>query len=63
MRASEIVLPEGVELSAHDRDATVASIATSSAMQSEVADEAAAAAAAEAEAEEATPGEPEAEAE
>ena len=48
MRASDIVLPKGVELSAHDRDATVASIATSSAMQSEVADEAAEAAAAEA---------------
>jgi large subunit ribosomal protein L25 len=54
MRASDIVLPKGVELSAHDRDATVASIATSSAMQSEVADEAAEAAAAEA-AGEATP--------
>jgi large subunit ribosomal protein L25 len=57
MRAADIVLPKGVELSLHDRDATVASIATSSAMQSEEADEAADAAAAAAEAE------PEAEAE
>ena len=45
IRASEIALPQGVELSAHDHDATVASIATSSAMQSEEADEAAEAAA------------------
>jgi len=57
MRAADIVLPEGVELSSHDRDATVASIATSSAMQSEEADEAAATATV------ATEGEPEAEAE
>jgi len=64
MRASAITLPEGVELSAHHRDATVASIATSSAMQSEVADEAAAAAAAATEAVEGdTEAEPEAEAE
>ncbi len=49
VRASEIELPKGVELTAHDRDATVASIATSSAMQSEEADEAEAAAATEAE--------------
>jgi large subunit ribosomal protein L25 len=34
IRAADITLPKGVELGAHDRDATVASIATSSAMQS-----------------------------
>jgi large subunit ribosomal protein L25 len=38
VRASSITLPEGVELAGHDHDATVASIATSSAMQSEEAD-------------------------
>lgn len=34
IRASDVKLPDGVELSLHDRDATVASIATSSAMVS-----------------------------
>jgi large subunit ribosomal protein L25 len=34
IRAADIELPKGVELSLHDREATVASIATSSAMQS-----------------------------
>jgi large subunit ribosomal protein L25 len=38
IRASAIVLPAGVELAGHDHDVTVASIATSSAMQSEEAD-------------------------
>ncbi|HXQ16388.1 MAG TPA: 50S ribosomal protein L25/general stress protein Ctc [Caulobacteraceae bacterium] len=38
VRAADIVLPEGAELELHVRDATVASIATSSAMQSEEAD-------------------------
>jgi large subunit ribosomal protein L25 len=56
MRSASIALPEGVELSAHHRDATVASIATSSALQSEEADEATAAATTE-------EAEPEAEAE
>jgi large subunit ribosomal protein L25 len=51
MRAADIVLPKGVELTSHDREATVASIATSSAMQSEEADEAAAAEAGETESE------------
>jgi large subunit ribosomal protein L25 len=50
IRASSITLPAGVELAGHDHDATVASIATSSAMQSE-------------EAETTVEGEPEAEAE
>jgi large subunit ribosomal protein L25 len=50
MRAADIVLPKGVELTSHDRDATVASIATSSAMQSEEAEAAAAEGEAEAEA-------------
>ncbi len=55
VRASEIDLPKGVEVTAHHRDATVASIATSSAMQAED-EEAAAVAAAEGEAApEATP--------
>jgi large subunit ribosomal protein L25 len=40
IRASSIVLPPDVELAGHDHDATVASIATSSAMQSEEAEEA-----------------------
>jgi len=35
IRAVDVALPTGVELTAHVRDATVASIATSSAMQSE----------------------------
>jgi len=35
IRAVDVLLPAGVELAAHVRDATVASIATSSAMQSE----------------------------
>ena len=34
IRAADLTLPAGAKLSAHDRDATVASIATSSAMQS-----------------------------
>ena len=41
IRAADIALPAGAELAAHDREATVASIATSSAMQSEEADDAA----------------------
>jgi large subunit ribosomal protein L25 len=40
IRAADIPLPPRVQLSAHDRDATVASIATSSALQSEEAAEA-----------------------
>ena len=56
VRAAELTLPEGVELSAHHRDATVASIATSSVMAEE---EEGAEEAGEAEAEEA--GEAEAE--
>lgn len=48
VRAGEIELPKGVEVTPHHRDATVASIATSSAMQAD--DEEAAAAAAEGEA-------------
>lgn len=40
IRAASLALPEGVQISAHDRDATVASIATSSALQSEEAGEA-----------------------
>ncbi len=32
IRAADIALPKGVELTAHHRDATVASVATSSAM-------------------------------
>jgi large subunit ribosomal protein L25 len=39
IRASSLELPEGVELSLHDREATVASIATSSALQAEEAEE------------------------
>jgi large subunit ribosomal protein L25 len=39
VRAVEVTLPQGVELSSHHRDATVASIATSSAMVSEEAEE------------------------
>jgi large subunit ribosomal protein L25 len=39
IRAASLTLPEGVQLTAHDRDATVASIATSSALQSEEAAE------------------------
>ena len=35
IRAADVPLPDGVELTAHHRDATVASIATSSAMQAE----------------------------
>ena len=35
VRAAELALPEGVELTAHHREATVASIATSSAMAGE----------------------------
>jgi len=35
IRAASLTLPKGARLSAHDRDATVASIATSSAMVSE----------------------------
>ena len=35
MRAADLALPKGVELTAHHRDATVASIATSSALTSE----------------------------
>jgi large subunit ribosomal protein L25 len=57
VRASAITLPDGVELAGHDHDATVASIATSSAMLAEE-DEAAAATEATEEG-----GEPEAEAE
>ena len=38
IRAADIKLPSGAELDVHVRDATVASIATSSAMQSEEAD-------------------------
>jgi large subunit ribosomal protein L25 len=38
IRAADIALPAGAELELHVRDATVASIATSSAMQSEEAD-------------------------
>ncbi|HEX4199494.1 MAG TPA: 50S ribosomal protein L25/general stress protein Ctc [Caulobacteraceae bacterium] len=41
IRAADIALPKGVELSSHDREATVASIATSSALQSEEAEAAA----------------------
>ena len=39
VRATDLALPDGVELTAHMRDATVASIASSSAMQSEEAAE------------------------
>jgi len=39
VRAVEVTLPQGVELTSHHRDATVASIATSSAMVSEEAEE------------------------
>ncbi len=35
VRAADLALPKGVELTAHHRDATVASVATSSAMPSE----------------------------
>jgi large subunit ribosomal protein L25 len=42
VRASELTLPEGVELTAHHRDSTVASIASSSAMAAEEEEEAAA---------------------
>jgi len=35
VRAADLALPKGVELTAHHRDATVASVATSSAMTSE----------------------------
>ena len=38
IRAADIALPAGAELDVHVRDATVASIATSSAMQSEEAE-------------------------
>jgi large subunit ribosomal protein L25 len=38
VRAVEVTLPQGVELTSHHRDATVASIATSSAMVSEEAE-------------------------
>jgi len=56
VRAGDVDLPEGVEVTAHHRDATVASIATSSAMQAEDEEAAAVAAAAEGEAApEATP--------
>jgi large subunit ribosomal protein L25 len=44
VRSGQVALPKGAQLSAHDRDVVVASVATSSAMQS---DEAAAAEAAE----------------
>jgi len=40
IRASQITLPDGVELAGHDPEATVASIATSSALQSEEAEDA-----------------------
>jgi len=40
VRAAALTLPKGAKLSAHDRDATVASIATSSAMTAEEATEA-----------------------
>ncbi|MGA0601650.1 50S ribosomal protein L25/general stress protein Ctc [Caulobacter sp. KR2-114] len=40
IRAADLNLPKGAQLSAHDREATVASIATSSALQSEEAAEA-----------------------
>jgi large subunit ribosomal protein L25 len=39
VRSGDLVLPKGAQLSAHDRDAVVASVATSSAMQSEEAAE------------------------
>jgi large subunit ribosomal protein L25 len=39
IRSSDIPLPRGAELSAHDRDVVIASIATSSALQSEEAAE------------------------
>ena len=60
INASDVPLPAGVELSAHDKEATVASVATSSAMQAEEADEAAAAAEAAEAGEEAEAGEAEA---
>ncbi len=41
IRAADITLPKGVELSLHDREATVASIATSSAMTAAEGEEAA----------------------
>jgi large subunit ribosomal protein L25 len=41
IRSADIKLPKGAQFSAHDRDATVASIATSSALQSEESAEAA----------------------
>ncbi|MDR3513642.1 MAG: 50S ribosomal protein L25/general stress protein Ctc [Caulobacteraceae bacterium] len=40
VRSADLALPKGAQLSAHDRDVVVASIATSSAMQSEEASEA-----------------------
>jgi large subunit ribosomal protein L25 len=58
IRAADITLPERVELTAHHRDATVASIATSSSMQIE--EEEAAAETTEAEAEGEAEAEPEA---
>ncbi|QUD87255.1 50S ribosomal protein L25/general stress protein Ctc [Phenylobacterium montanum] len=42
IRGADLVLPAGAKVSAHDRDLTVASIATSSAMQAEEAEEGAA---------------------
>ncbi len=59
IRAADVVLPKGVELTAHHRDATVASIATSSSMAAE--DEEEAAAEGEGEGETAAAAEPEAE--
>jgi large subunit ribosomal protein L25 len=41
VRAADVPLPEGVEITAYHRDSTVASIATSSALQEEEAEEAA----------------------
>jgi large subunit ribosomal protein L25 len=38
VRTSDLILPKGVEIALHDRDATVASIGASSAMQSEEAE-------------------------
>ncbi len=62
IHASQIALPADVELAGHDHEATVASIATSSALQSEEADGAEAETAAEGEAPAEAEAEPDAEA-
>ncbi|MGH7021952.1 MAG: 50S ribosomal protein L25/general stress protein Ctc [Caulobacteraceae bacterium] len=63
VRASELILPEGVELTTHHREATVASIASSSSMVEEEEAEGAAEGAEAVEGAEGAEGEPAAEAE